>query len=50
MSGNGPCPNNICPMVVYVPKKKKKNVSKDGSCPNNICEMMVDRFINMYVH
>ena len=48
MSDNGPCPNNKCPMVVHI--QKKKYVSKDGSYPNNICEMMVDRFINMYVH
>ena len=37
MSGSGPCPNNICPMVVHI----QKNVSKDGSCPNNICPMVV---------
>ena len=38
MSGNGPCPNNICPMVIHV---QKKYVSKDGSCPNNLCPMVV---------
>ena len=47
VSSNGPCSNNICPIVVHF---QKKMVSSAGSCPNNICAMVVNRFINMYVH
>ena len=48
MSGNGPYPNNICPMVVHV---QKKYMSKDGLCPNNVCpRWFIDLLICMFIN